>query len=319
MKLAEWIDSLATIPADKKALIKESLGAAVAQAPELETEFHNGYLRQQDYSKNMNGLTTQKAALEEEFRKKDVALEAYKNTLVTTGGKMNKRAETMQRQRDAALARLQDVGSKLTKAAEENGLDLEELGIDLTLPVSAAADPANKNKKAAPVVDDNDSDDKPNYVTAEQLGTELVQYPVISAQINDAIAEFEELTGKRVRNATEIVTEAVNLAKSGKPVKLSDFLADKLELPKLRTERATKETAEREETIRREERQKTTSEIMAGNGRVNPDFHRNSPVLAFNDKQNANKPKGIADNRRAETAAKLQERALNAAKEYASA
>lgn len=316
MKLTEWIDTLKIDPEKKKAILA-SAGTLVAELPELDKEFHEGQLRQSDYSKRLTTLDQQKATLEEDFRKKDQALDAYKNTLVTTGGKMTSTAERAKRQRDAALAKLQEVNAKIQKVAEDNGLDLEELGIDLTLPAATAA-PAKGKQAAAAQVDDDD-EQKPNYVTAEQLGSELVTYPILVGTIQDAIAEYEDLTGKRVRNSAAMMKEAVELMKSGKQVKLDSFLEEKLGLGTLRTEVETKRRQEEIDLARKDERQKTMSEVMAGNGRANPDFQRNSPVLAFNDKANATKPKGIADTRRTETAARLQERAMEAVKEYQTA
>ena len=185
MKVLEWLESLTLDPA-KKAQLKESIGAAIKDHPEVDKEFEASVLRQGDYSRVMNEATALGKKLQTDFDSKNQELERYKATLISTRGKLDTSFKKIVQERDTALAQLQQHQTAIKRLADEHGFSAEELGLT-TLPAAGA--PVVPAAAAADA-------DAPKYVTLDDLYRETASVPLFQAQIEDVAAEYSQLFGK---------------------------------------------------------------------------------------------------------------------------
>jgi len=271
-RLLEWLEGL-NIDAQKKAQLKESMGAAIKDHPEVDKEFEASVLRQGDYSRVMNEATALGKKLQADFDSKNQDLERYKATLISTRGKLDGQFKKVLQERDTALAQLQQHQTAIKKLADEHGFSAEELGLSalpaagtpIAAPAAAAADP-----------------DAPRYVTLDDLYRETASVPLFQAQIEDVAAEYHQLFGKPFPSG-EREKLAAKAIKDGKGPR--DIAPDIYGFTARRSELAAEETKANEARIRADERTIVTSEIMsnAARGGVGQPG-ANSPALRFSER-----------------------------------
>lgn len=116
---------------------------------------------------------------------------------------------------NAAMARLRSL-------AAANGLKEEDVLKDITvIPVT--------EKKP-------DTPDMSGYIRKEDLNTAAIQSVLGDATIYDLAAEYQDLTGKPLRNTRELVAEAVKAGRN-----LQEYVAEKLQFSDLRQKKADEE------------------------------------------------------------------------------
>lgn len=284
-KLVEWLDSLTDIDDATRKALKASIGAVPADKQSLiDKAFEAGVLRQQDYSRNMNDLKKQQEQLQADFEKKDQDVERYKKTLIDTRGRIDGSFRQAVQERDAMRQQLIDTNTKIRKLAEQEGFSVEELGLRDVPAAPAGGGGTAGSGQGAGAASDADPN-APTYITEDRLIRETTLVPLFQAQIEDAVAEYEDLYGKKIgRGERErIATEAI---KQGKQPK--DIAAGMYDFQTKRDERAASERQVREDQIRAETRQQVMSEVMAGNGTSsqNGAHGANSPALRFSEKHN---------------------------------
>lgn len=293
MTTQEWIDSLG-VDANEKAVLQ----GVAARKPEA----FNGYLTQSDYSRKMNELATERKRLEEDFNRKQAEVDSFKNTLVGTRDRMNKEYKTAIAERDAAKAELMQTQSRMKAIADQHGIEVGDLP---ATPVTPAATPA--------AIDHSELDKK--YYGREEAYSDAVGNAMLVATFNDFTTEYFELTGKRPVGARQVMEKAIENLKAGRTVKFEELLDQHYGMSELRQNRSTTEAKEREDAIRRDERQKVQSEMMV-NTATGARHDANSPALRFAEKQaaaRAGSPDNTTAGRSLRVANMLQEEAVKAA------
>lgn len=181
-------------------------------------------LRQADYSRQSATIQAAQKELETaqaEFKTKQEAVDRFNGELVTwkAGAETNfnkavAEREKAERTAQAALARLKAL-------ATANGLDENEVLKDIeVVPV-----PDKKN--------DQQTVDTSGFVRKEDLQRGIAESALVDATIYDVASEYQELTGKPLRNAAELVSEAI---RAQKPI--SQYVAEKFDFAKLRNDKA---------------------------------------------------------------------------------
>jgi len=297
MNATEWIETLGLEAADK-----EVLKGIAAKKPQA----FDGYLMQSDYSRKMNELQA-------DFDKKQREVDAFKNTLVDTRGKIDKQYKRAIEERNAAQAKLTTASARIKQVADENGLDYNEFGLD-TAPAPAAAVPP-----VVPATHTQDPEEAAKYYTRDEAFNDATGHAMLLATFTDLTGEYQDLTGKRPAGATALMEKAVAALKEGKPVRFTELFDQHYGMTDLRKQAQEKAQAERDETIRRDERQKVMSEQMVNQTQGQTQNGNQSPALQFAAKHAAaNAPANggtpAADGmRRLRVAGLLQEEAVKAA------
>lgn len=224
-------------------------------------------LRQSDYSRQMADIQKAKKEVEDSTnalkqREADVTkfqgeLSQWKAGAETNYRKALDEHEKAERKATAAVARLRSL-------AMANGMDEAEVLKDIdVLPA----------KKEEPV---KTSDiDTSKFLTREDLAKGIGESALVDAAIYDIASEYQELTGKSLRGAALLVQEAIKAGKT-----LQTYADEKFGLPKLREEKAAKDKADYEKSIRDDERAKVLSEgLIPGNIAPGRGDLQGSPVL----------------------------------------
>lgn len=179
-------------------------------------------LRQADYSRQSATIQNAQKELETaqaEFKAKQEAVDKFNGELVTwkAGAETNfnravQEREKAERTAQAALARLKAL-------ATANGLDENEVLKD----IEVAPVPEKKVESTM---------DTSGFLRKEDLQRGIAESALVDATIYDVTSEYQELTGKPLRNAAELVAEAI---KANKPI--SQYVAEKFDFAKLRHDR----------------------------------------------------------------------------------
>ncbi len=190
-------------------------------------------LRQADYSRQSAAIQTAKTELETaqaalQQRETDVTkfqgdLATWKAGAETNFNKAVKDREVAQNKANAALARLRSL-------AVANGLNEEEVLRDIDV---------------TPVVDKKveNTMDTSGFLRKEDLQRGIAESALVDASIHDVATEYLELTGKPLKGAADLVSEAI---KAGKPI--MQYANEKFQFDKLRKERDDRAYAERLKT-----------------------------------------------------------------------
>lgn len=308
MKAAEWIDSLELPDADK-AMLK---GIA-----DKKPDAFNGFLAQNEFSRKMNELDQEKKRLQEEFDRKQADVDSYKNTLISTRGKIDKEYKSATTQRDNALARLQAMEAKAAELAEQYGFEVSELGLNNLPPANGAAQNGNGAHANRQSNQNPDPDEPSKYYTRDEAFADAAGHALLLAKFNDLVTEYQDLTGKRPAGATAMMEKAVEALKAGKPQKFDELFDQTYGMADLRQKASEKANQEREEAIRRDERQKVMSEQLVNQTHgANAMNGSQSPALRFAEKRAAaGEQTGptAQQQRAARIATLLQEEAVKAA------
>jgi len=255
--------------------LKEDMGFSdeqVALASPLFTPkadvLDKGYLRQADYSRQMNELNakikTDSDALQAAQTNLDAQIAEW--ATVEAGGK----AASTQMRTDMEAAqndvlRLQQV---LRKTAEQTGLKYDDLvkGIEVSVP------PKKDDKVLAP--------DMSGYVTRDQYNALTRMSLLVPAQLDRIQREHFDLTGEYI-NPEEIVAEVqARAAAKGntKSLELRDIWEEKYQIPEKRAAAATKKHDEEITAAERRGADRALSEAsLPGGG--SPSSGHHSPVF----------------------------------------
>lgn len=277
-KLVEWLDSLKNLSDDARSKLKESIGAAIKDHPEVDTEFEGAILRQSDYSRHMNELKSQKEQLDQEYQSKNQEVERFKQRLVDARGRIDSTYREAIEARNILASRINETNAKIRKLADQEGFSVAELGLE---DVKADAPPPNPGADHRP--DPNPAETP--YITREDLLKETVAVPLFQAQIEDAVAEYYELYGKTIGigEREKIASKAIRDGRSPKEV-----AAEMYDFQTKRDERTAQQQKEHDEQIRADERQKVLSDQLAGQARgAHGVSQPNSPALRFSEKHAA--------------------------------
>ncbi len=226
-----FLESLKLTPEQSK-VFEDVLGD-----PEKGKVLKDSVMMRPDYSRAMNKLSETEKAL----KAKEDQILAHETELVGWKGEADK---TLKKYQDD-LERLQQdhfkAQQKLKSVGETYGIDATELGINGEVKV--------------PVVQTN----QPKYVTEDEYKkavTDVMQFPLVAAEIADLQAEHSELFGKSLRNSKDLVAKALKEKKTLRDTWLAEYkVEDK------RKEMSEKDVTDRIELARKEERQKVLSEV----------------------------------------------------------
>lgn len=179
-------------------------------------------LRQADYSRQSAEVQKAQAALvdaQNALKTREGQVTQFQTELGTwkAGAQVNfdkalKAREDAERIAQTALARLKTL-------AAAQGLSEEEVLKDIT--VIPVTETKTENQP-----------DMSGYIRKEDLNTAAVQSVLGDASIYDLAAEFQDLTGKPLRNTRELVAEAVKAGRN-----LQEYVAEKLDFKGLREKR----------------------------------------------------------------------------------
>lgn len=277
MNATEWIDSLQLEEADKTAL----KGIATKKP-----EAFNGFLAQNEFSRKMNELDTQRKSMQEDFDKKQRDVDSFKGTLIETRGKIDKQYKKAIQERDQALQALNAKDARIKEVADANGLDINDFG-NLNLPPANSNGNAGAHANGQSQTQQNDDELNKKFYTRDEAFSDATGQALLTAMFNDLSAEYQELTGKRPTGAVGLMEKAIEALKAGKPQKFDELFDQHYGMADLRTARSKQQQEEHDELIRRETREKVLSESMVNTASGTPGHVTNSPVLRYAEKKAA--------------------------------
>jgi len=174
--------------------LQEDMGFSADESKELAPKFtpkadaiEKGYLRQADYSKNMNELKTSQTALADANERLNAEMAEWA-TVQATGEKVTKK---MRDDYEAAQLKVTQLTNRVTRLATDAGLDVTKAleGIDQTPPKKP------DENQPAPV-------DLSGYVKRDDLGGLANMALTLPAELQSIADEHFELTGKRLDTRT---------------------------------------------------------------------------------------------------------------------
>jgi hypothetical protein len=226
-----FLDSLKLTPDQAKAF-EDVLGD-----PEKGKILKDSVMMKPDYSRAMNKLKEAEVALqtkEQQILTHETELIGWKGDADKTLKKYQDDLEKLQQDHFKAQQKLQNV-------AQTYGIDPSELGVAGT--VTPPASTVNQ----------------PKYVTEEQYHKsvqDVMQFPLVAAEIADLQAEHAELFGKSLRNSKDLVTKALKEKKTLRDTWLAEYKVEDT-----RKEMDLKQRQEEIQLARTDERQKVLSEV----------------------------------------------------------
>lgn len=177
-------------------------------------------LRQADYSRTMATVQTSQKAVEEATAKlaeREAAVTKYQAELGTwkQGADVNFRNAI--KEREQAAVKAQAAIARLKSIAVANGLSEDDVLKDLDVVIP---NPSLEVKQSEV--------DTSKFVTKEQIQQTIRESAFVDASIYDLSVRYQELTGKPLRDASQLVVEAI---KANRP--LSEYVAEKFKFADL--------------------------------------------------------------------------------------
>ena len=202
----------------------KQLEASLEGSSKADAYIKGSQLRQQDYSRTMADVQKAQKAVEDSqaaLATREAQVTKYQADLGEwkTGADVNFRKaiqerETAANQAQAAIARLKSL-------AVANGLSEDEVLKDLDVVVAPT--------KKEPVADFDTS----QFVKRSEIQQTVAESALIDASIHDVAADYFELTGKPLRDASKLVQEAILAKKT-----ISVYAAEKFGFAKLRSDQS---------------------------------------------------------------------------------
>lgn len=262
--IEKWLDEVAAdgslSPEERTAALK-----ALGKDPKIAKRIEEGQLRQSDYSRK-----------QEELRRKETEttqlIQANSNWKREAEGKLAKAQADLESERTTRA----QYEAKIRTIASEYGLDEKEL-----LPAPAAtpapATTTTERKEASP-----------DYVTREVFERAADVNLRLPAAIADLAAEHQELFGKPLKGASELVSKAISTGKT-----LRSVWEEANDVQNRRDTLAREAQEAHDEKVRSEERAKILSETHLPVSR--PDAPR-SPIFsnAKTSENSVNSQRGVA-------------------------
>ncbi len=218
-ELKQFVDGLKGLTPDQRAVFD-----AVLATPDNLKYVKDGVLQKADYSRSMNELQEQETAIAE----KEAAMLAHQEELTTWRAGAEQTLQTAVTERNQLQQRLRELSG--------------------TAPVKPAD--ATKTNEPPPI--------DTRYVKAEDFTkavSDVMQFPLVSAELIDLNAEHQELFGKRLPNTKKLVEDAIKEKRS-----IRDQWANQYKVEDRRTEVAKKAHDDEINAVRLEERTKVLSE-----------------------------------------------------------
>lgn len=252
---------------DTKKWLIDDLGFSAEDAEAMLPKFadradklEKGYLRQSDYSKSMNDVSKTQKALDDANAKLNGEMAEWAEL---TAAEQTK-ATALRERIEKSDARAFELEQKLTRVAEENGIDPKTL---------LGTEPAKPAPKAA----EFDADGFSKTFDAKLGG--IANYMLdLNAELPAIAQEHFELTGERLDTRAFIagIKDDIKTGKTGNldPVKRWEA---QYQIPTKRSEKATKDIDQRIATARAEERQSVLSEQSLPNTQPRQGTH--SPLF----------------------------------------
>jgi len=215
--LKQWADGLKLTP-DQRAVID-----AAFATPENLRYVGDGVLQKADYSRSMNELKEQETAIAE----KEAAMLAHQEELTNWKTGADTTLQTAVTERDQLQQRLRELSG------------------------AAPVKPAEPAKNEPPPIDTR-------YVKAEDFTkavSDVMQFPLVTAELIDLNAEHQELFGKGLRDTKKLVESAIKEKRS-----IRDQWANQYKVEERRAEVAKKAHDDEINAVRLEERTKVLSE-----------------------------------------------------------
>ena len=180
-------------------------------------------LRQNEFSSKMASVQAAQKAVEDAssaLATKESQVTAYQTELGTWKAGADKNFQKAITERETALNKANAAMARLKSLAVANGLSEEDVLKDLDVSITPQPNPKPGETPF----------DTSQFITRQNLQQTVQESALIDATIYDVASEYQELTGKPLKGAGELVKEAI---KAGKP--LGEYIASKFDFVGLRS------------------------------------------------------------------------------------
>lgn len=236
--LQAWLKDLELSDDERKVLepvlAKESVSKRVGES----------FLRQSDYSRRMNELADLKKQQEVQLQQKLTELDAHEKGLVEWKGSADKTLAQREKEVERLNRELESTKNAMTKIQTEYGID-----------VSSYATPTN-NPVQPKTFDDSVLGGYVKRDDFQKAVEDAQKFPWVAAELMDLASEHQEVFGKRLPKARELVERAIKEKKS-----LRDVWATEYKVEDKRAEIAKKAHDEEIERVRQETEARVRSEL----------------------------------------------------------
>ena len=236
--LQAWLKDLELSDDERKVLepvlAKESVSKKVGES----------FLRQSDYSRRMNELADLKKQQEVQLQQKLTELDAHEKGLVEWKGTADKTLAQREKEVERLNRELESTKNAMTKIQTEYGID-----------VSSYATPTN-NPVQPKTFDDSVLGGYVKRDDFQKAVEDAQKFPWVAAELMDLASEHQEVFGKRLPKARELVERAIKEKKS-----LRDVWATEYKVEDKRAEIAKKAHDDEIERVRQETEARVRSEL----------------------------------------------------------
>jgi hypothetical protein len=229
-------------------------------------------LRQADYSRNMATVQAAQKAVEDAqatLAKREQDVTKYQQDLAQWKTGADKNFQAAIQDREKATVKAQAALARLKSLAVANGLSEDDVLKDLDVaPPNNQPNPQDQNR---PAFDDS------LYVKRSEIAQTVQESALIDASIHDVAAEYFDLTGKPLRDASKLVQEAIAARKP-----IMQFASEKFGFDKLKADRAEADIKKRiEDEVTARTAKLVSDGVLNGNtgGRGLRDDLHGSPIL----------------------------------------
>ncbi len=224
-------------------------------------------LRQSDYSRVMAEVKTAQKAVEDSqsaLATKEAAVTKYQGDLAQWKDGADKNFQKALTEREAATRKAEAAVARLRSMAAANGLDETEVLKDIDTVV-------------IPKKDDVTPFDTSKFLTRDDAKKAVMESALIETSIHDLAIRHQELTGQPLRNASALLTEALQAN-----MRLDDYAAKKFDYAKLEGEKTEAVIQKRiDDAVKARETQILSDGSIPGNLRPSlRDDLKGSPILA---------------------------------------
>ena len=236
--LQAWLKDLELSDDERKVLepvlAKEAVSKKVGES----------FLRQSDYSRRMNELADLKKQQEVQLQQKLTELDAHEKGLVEWKGTADKTLAQREKEVERLNRELESTKNAMTKIQTEYGID-----------VSSYATPTN-NPVQPKTFDDSVLGGYVKRDDFQKAVEDAQKFPWVAAELMDLASEHQEVFGKRLPKARELVERAIKEKKS-----LRDVWATEYKVEDKRAEIAKKAHDDEIERVRQETEARVRSEL----------------------------------------------------------
>lgn len=260
-----WLDSLrkeGALPDD----VYNQLKAHVDANTRADEAIKGSVLRQADYSRVMSDVQKAQKAVEDSqnaLTAREQQVTKFQEELGTWKQGADVNFQKAIREREVAAKKAEAAVARLRSLAMANGLAEEDVLRDLDTVV------ISQEEKKVPDFDTS------KFVTREQIAQTVAESALIDASIHDVAAEYFDLTGKPLRDASKLVQEAIAARKP-----IGQYASEKFGFAKLKDDRANADIQRRIDDAVAAERSKILSDgsLPGGSSGLRTDL-KGSPIF----------------------------------------